>query len=667
MIFFMLLRIVSFVFSLLCVSHTHAIMIGSEFFTFAQSHIIFPASNHDNSVASFSWLKNGFSLEDATTTVTFNSIYPVSGLLNLNGGTLVLNTDLVLKDQVTLGSYGTIIGNGNNVDITRATFTPILPTGPRVFQDVNLYISGDFTVTTTFFFKGNCKVIGSNNSSFTLFDGIGFLIVEPGSTLALRNLDINNVQETNIRCIDDSGKISLDQCQILQSGHYSFSKGSMSFNDIIDWQGSFTFLYDSKQSSTIEMNSILHMFENINFALGRSSDSTFTEPLVFVDQTSILNMDNATLNITSHGAQFTKGTLQISNGVTVDINSTSSANAFVTGNGILADDLACVMDAASTLDFNTGIWVLNTVEPIFFQAPAGATLIREPASTFWFSQNRIHKNLTLIREPGQSLIFDPGITLFFDNSTIATRGIIQNSFTLSGFSPNGFENILSGNQGISINAGQMDYLTLVSNTGNIIGGSGSVANTITLTDSNTTLTWSLTGNLNAGMIMNGGSLTLTNDFNMANDLVLSGSSIIHICTFNFNTGYTDFTWDSPIYIDSLGGRFALNANTTLTNVWTFSGDCQLDLNGHILDITAGSLVVERGSTLEITDGTLRGIHDSNVRCLDNNALLDLDVITWAQDADFTFSTGSLMIENAVQFQGNAIFAYQSTLYLRDQD
>src|SRR5581483_11963768 len=66
------------------------------FFTFPQNQ------NSTNRLANYGWAPNGFALQNAATTAVFDSVFPVSGNIQLNGGTLSLNRDLDFQNTTTL-------------------------------------------------------------------------------------------------------------------------------------------------------------------------------------------------------------------------------------------------------------------------------------------------------------------------------------------------------------------------------------------------------------------------------------------------------------------------------------------------------------------------------------------------------------------------------------
>lgn len=73
--------------------------------------------NTGDRVAGFAWLEGGFRLFDYNTTATFDSVFPVSGDVWLNGGDLVLNTDLYLRSIASFITAGNIIGHNHVIDL----------------------------------------------------------------------------------------------------------------------------------------------------------------------------------------------------------------------------------------------------------------------------------------------------------------------------------------------------------------------------------------------------------------------------------------------------------------------------------------------------------------------------------------------------------------------
>jgi hypothetical protein len=89
---------------------------GSETVVSVEPVFTFSAADSDNTMLAFGYFKNGFTLEDNTTTCTFESIFPVGGDISLNGGTLRLQTDLEVEngEQKLRTKNGVILSLSSN-------------------------------------------------------------------------------------------------------------------------------------------------------------------------------------------------------------------------------------------------------------------------------------------------------------------------------------------------------------------------------------------------------------------------------------------------------------------------------------------------------------------------------------------------------------------------
>ncbi len=179
---------------------------GSNTAVSVESAANFLAADLDNTMLGFGWFKNGFTLEDATTTCTFDSVYPISGTIDLKGGSLYLSQDLLFKNITTVQGWGSVFGNSYLLDFCSSITW--LPSDADVFDNVSLFFNKDFTITNTVTFKGNCLMCGNGNA--LILGSNAALAVDQNATLQLRDMAIMGAQNSNIYCIDDTGKIILD-------------------------------------------------------------------------------------------------------------------------------------------------------------------------------------------------------------------------------------------------------------------------------------------------------------------------------------------------------------------------------------------------------------------------------------------------------------------------
>ena len=93
----------------------------------------------------------------------------------------------------------------------------------------------------------------------------------------------------------------------------------------------------------------------------------------------------------------------------------------------------------------------------------------------------------------------------------------------------------------------------------------------------------------------------------------------------------------------------------------FQGNCTVNGSGNIFKLDASTnLIIDPNATLLLEDIQLKGIHGSNVRCIDNTGIIQLRNVTWVQDADFTFTQGAFEFIDDVTMKGDARFLYSSS-------
>lgn len=649
--------------SLASVPVLHGVIAGSDESVSIQSHVVFPAADNDNIMKGFSFFRNGFGLEDATTTCTFDSINPISGLVDFNGGTVVLTQNLTMKDLIIWDSFGTINGQGvNYLDLTRAVFSGSL-SGSPTFQDVNLYINGNFVLPTDFHFKGVCTVFG-NGSTVTLFDGVGSLIVDPGSSLTLQNMIINDVSGNKLRCADDTATLILDEVTIVQSGDFSFSQGSITFINNVDILGSFTFIYDTAQTSTIEADSRLRFLQGV-LSIGRFATGA-PEPLIFTDRTSLLHLDKSFLDVTQYGWQLINGTLQFTGNVIIDSTGTSTvtdmARALEYGNGIPANDVIQNYDPGSSVTYTRGITIFNNSQINRFGGKGSSPITNLGAQSInIFPRDIIAHNLTFQVETGAVVIFNPSISVFLDNVGVTTPGLFSDLF--NGFLLNNATFFLmNGNNSIELLSGNLPFATQVANANNVISGSGNVGQAIILLGPSAELIWQASGSLlSPGTIfLNGGTTLLKSTFNLGNNVVINGPGTVNLDDQVMQMGNNDTSWSTPIDWQGVNGIIDLKGNVELSNVWTFSGTCQINGNGNNIDLNdTGEIIVAPGSVLILRNVTLNNVKGTNIRCADNSARIVLDSVLMIQSDDYSFSAGSFSFIDQVDWQGSFTFTYDT--------
>lgn len=103
-----------------------AITVGSDTAVSREAFTVFPAADTDNEILGFAAFDDGFAFEDNTTSCTFNALFPVQEVVALSGGALLLEKNLTLEGDVSVG-VGCINADSRTVYLPNPEGTNILP------------------------------------------------------------------------------------------------------------------------------------------------------------------------------------------------------------------------------------------------------------------------------------------------------------------------------------------------------------------------------------------------------------------------------------------------------------------------------------------------------------------------------------------------------------
>ncbi len=278
-----------------------------------------------NNILGFGVMLNGFNFASSTTTCTFAGFFPVSSTVSLNGGTLSLAEDFICFQPVAFPTGGTILGNQSLFAIGETT-TDFALTATFNFDSTMLRFDTNTRLYSTLQFAQGCKICGKHGKVLTLNNGSA-LVVRPNSQLIIEDITIRNVGRTNLRCLMDNGSIVLRNVILESSANYTFSRGSILFDQDVIFTGTTTFAYTTGVGSTINSLSTL-MFDHdttLSYAPRRANGSL----LSMTDQTSCLYLSGCTLFSTYTGLQLQTGTLLLDDQVTVTSTSRNSGEALL--------------------------------------------------------------------------------------------------------------------------------------------------------------------------------------------------------------------------------------------------------------------------------------------------------------------------------------------------
>lgn len=391
--------------------HMQATVFGSDTaIQAAQPFFTFPSGQTNNRLANYGWAANGFAIANATTSAEFDSVFPVSGPIQLNGGTLTLNRDLLFNNTTILQGMGAIVGQTHMM--TLGSTTTGLPSS-KSFQDTTLVLNSDITLTSAITFTGTCTIEGNGHQ--LILGSVGGIKVGNNSTLQLHNVVVNGVAGSNVQCLNDSSLLILNDTSCIFSSNATFTLGAFQCRNDVEFVGPHTFAYQSLKTSLIMSNAMLILDQGFTFSYDatRSASKTFFQ---FNDETASMFLNGATLHATTTGLNLTHGTLIARGdcGLSSEIKKVHSAiidNGITIGDGTSADDFAIIIQAGSQLLVSTGS--IN-----YYNVNAASWLMENSLST-------LHMGPSTTLRLYQTLNLGTGLALCENGVTIARKSAAQ--------------------------------------------------------------------------------------------------------------------------------------------------------------------------------------------------------------------------------------------------
>ncbi|MDR3550322.1 MAG: hypothetical protein P4L31_02830 [Candidatus Babeliales bacterium] len=349
-------RISYFIMGMLCClcRDTYCDVIGSDTMVSLLATYTFPVKpTKPNRIASFGLVENGFTLQSSATSLIFDSVFPVSGPIALNGGTLILTRDLIFANPASLLSWGNVTGNNQTISLSPSMSS--ISTTAVTFQDTKLILNNDVTFSSVTTFSGNCSIEG-NGYKLTL-GSIGAINIF--GQLLLHDVVLDGVVGGNVKCLNDNALLILDQTTWIQKGNYTFSTGAFQCRNEVIFRGAATFTYQTLKTSVINADASLLLDSGFTFnydPIRLASKALFA----FVDATSLLILNGATLHTTTTGLNLTKGSMIVGGDsvLSSDLQTTGSIivdNGITLGDGLQASsDFACNITTGAHLRLDTG-------------------------------------------------------------------------------------------------------------------------------------------------------------------------------------------------------------------------------------------------------------------------------------------------------------------------
>ncbi len=202
----------------------------------------------------------------------------------------------------------------------------------------------------------------------------------------------------------------------------------------------------------------------------------------------------------------------------------------------------------------------------------------------------------------------------------------------------------------------------ISGIDNLIEGVLFIKSDIELQDKESNVFFDIRNRLDADIKLNSGFLVLYEDLYFLDNKRIFGPGRVALNGHKLSFGSKDLTWNEPILFEN-ASDIDINSNMYIEDTWSFSGDSVLIGNSNIFCVSSDDGIVVRPNTnLLIRDTVLYGISGTKIRCMTDDSTITLQNVKWIQDADFTFSRGSLIFLDSVEFVGNGKkFIYQSQM------
>lgn len=281
----------------------------------------------------------------------------------MEASTLSLDAILFVFDEATYGLDATAGDRfGSNVNAVglshNATYLAVgynndyfqlfgLISAPFTFRDVNLFFKSDVMIEGPIIIQGNCYInAGGNVIKFD--ETYGSIIVDSGAQLLIEDAQLQGIGADDVACRGNSSVLTLRDVQWHQDSLYTFSIGSIRFENNVLMHGDTTFVYSSAQTSTILSESTLTIENGFTFSYAPPIASK--DLLVLEDDSSSIFLNGGALYSTSTGLRLSTGHLLI------DRLSTLSNDGLVEAEGMILDsDLSIQCCPAAVLNLSGSI------------------------------------------------------------------------------------------------------------------------------------------------------------------------------------------------------------------------------------------------------------------------------------------------------------------------
>lgn len=311
--------------------------------------------NTGDRVAGFAALEGGLALASLSVTATWDSFFPLSGPINLNAGTFLLNRDLLFADATSVLTLGNINGRGYGVEFSPTmTFIPINPLSSILtFSNVFLTLNNDIVLNRTGLqFFGNSEINGRGltldlRSSSTLY-------IAPNSRVLLKHVTIQGISGRNLNLTASTSRLILQDCTLRLNNNYTLTAGGFDVlgNVMISGKDVY-FTYATDQVSTVSAYSSLILDSGITFSYAPRTNTR--DSLIFENSQAQFILNTATFATSTTGIRFRKGVLSIEGRCSFVLGNPSKAGSIALGDGSnVQNDMTLHLMPGATLIIQNG-------------------------------------------------------------------------------------------------------------------------------------------------------------------------------------------------------------------------------------------------------------------------------------------------------------------------
>lgn len=264
-------------------------------------------SNHNNLITGQPLFASPISLFDSNSSVTLALHSKLNQHIILNGGRVVLESDLELADGITLGGSGTISPNSKSFAFGAKA---LLLSNKLIWDHADdLHLNGKLAVTNLQVFDGDSTINGHGNILDLTYGGT--LYITSGSTLRLTDILVKGLGNGAIIFEDDTAQLILTEANFELAQNYTLTLGgiyvdgpstfiledkdftfdqdaSLSVDGVVLWT-------DRRGTSTTDMGTIVFGSPEANYF--SSINSGTIKATIYLSDLKILSEDVAGLEV----------------------------------------------------------------------------------------------------------------------------------------------------------------------------------------------------------------------------------------------------------------------------------------------------------------------------------------------------------------------------------